>query len=73
MRDLLEGKDGDSGMPMVGVPMVGRTVASRTVGHLLSGVGGRTGIGAQGGQGTEQGNGNNGHHPTQSHPRLGLS
>jgi len=36
-------------------------------------VGGRPGIGAQGGQGTEQGNSSDGYHPTQSHPRLGLS
>ena len=68
VSDLLEGKDGNGGMPMVGC-----TVAGRTVDHFLSGVGGRPGIGAQGGQGTEQGNGSDGYHPTQSHPRLGLS
>ena len=36
MSDLLEGKDGDSGVPMVGMTVVGRTVASRSVGHFLS-------------------------------------
>ena len=68
VSDLLEGKDGDSGMPMVGCAVTGRSVRG-----FLDRMGGRTGIGAQGRQGAEQGKGSNGYHPTQSHPRLGLS